>query len=112
MQMLDIARLLAVPVIGDRQSCWRGVAWRDVYFAGSTIRGRASWAVRACQLHRLQLARAAVCFPPGRRLADRRGDLDGGAQVYAELDENTCEREIKITDAQLAAVNLTPRGSR
>jgi hypothetical protein len=31
-----------------------------------------------------------------------------GLKVYAELDENTYERAIKITDAQLAAVNLTP----
>jgi len=31
-----------------------------------------------------------------------------GLKVYAELDENTYERAIKISDAQLAAVNLTP----
>jgi transposase len=31
-----------------------------------------------------------------------------GLKVYAELDENTYERAIKITDAQLAAVNLIP----
>jgi len=31
-----------------------------------------------------------------------------GLKVYAELDQNTYERAIKITDAQLAAVNLTP----
>jgi transposase len=31
-----------------------------------------------------------------------------GLKVYAELDENTYERSIKITDAQLAAVNLVP----
>ena len=31
-----------------------------------------------------------------------------GLKVYAQLDENTYERGIKITDAQLAAVNLTP----
>jgi hypothetical protein len=31
-----------------------------------------------------------------------------GLKVYAQLDENTYERAIKITDAQLAAVNLTP----
>jgi transposase len=31
-----------------------------------------------------------------------------GLKVYAELDENTYERAIKITDSQLAAVNLTP----
>jgi transposase len=31
-----------------------------------------------------------------------------GLKVYAELDESTYERAIKITDAQLAAVNLTP----
>jgi hypothetical protein len=31
-----------------------------------------------------------------------------GLKVYAELDENVYERAIKITDAQLAAVNLTP----
>ena len=29
-----------------------------------------------------------------------------GLKVYAELDENTYERAIKITDAQLAADNL------
>ena len=29
-----------------------------------------------------------------------------GLKVYAQLDENTYERKIKITDAQLAAVNL------
>ena len=29
-----------------------------------------------------------------------------GLKVYAELDENTYERKIKITDAQLAAVNI------
>jgi transposase len=33
-----------------------------------------------------------------------------GLKVYAELDENTYERAIKITDAQLAAVNLTRDG--
>ncbi|MCA1681105.1 MAG: ISAzo13 family transposase [Actinobacteria bacterium] len=31
-----------------------------------------------------------------------------GLKVYAELDENTYQRAIKITDAQLAAVNLSP----
>jgi hypothetical protein len=31
-----------------------------------------------------------------------------GLKVYAELDENVCERAIKITDAQLAAVSLSP----
>lgn len=31
-----------------------------------------------------------------------------GLKVYAELDENIYERAIKITDAQLATVNLTP----
>jgi transposase len=31
-----------------------------------------------------------------------------GLKVYAELDENTYERSIKITNAQLAAVNVTP----
>jgi len=31
-----------------------------------------------------------------------------GLKVYAELDENEYERAIKITDAQLAAVNLHP----
>jgi hypothetical protein len=31
-----------------------------------------------------------------------------GPKVYAELDENAYERGIKITDTQLAAVNLTP----
>jgi transposase len=31
-----------------------------------------------------------------------------GLKVYAQLDENTYERAIKIPDAQLAAVNLTP----
>jgi transposase len=31
-----------------------------------------------------------------------------GLKVYAELDESTYERAIKITDAQLAAVNLSP----
>jgi hypothetical protein len=31
-----------------------------------------------------------------------------GLKVYAQLDENTYERGIKIADAQLAAVNLTP----
>jgi transposase len=31
-----------------------------------------------------------------------------GLKVYAELDENTYQRAIKITNAQLAAVNLTP----
>ena len=31
-----------------------------------------------------------------------------GLKVYAQLDENTYERGIKITDAQLAAVNLRP----
>jgi transposase len=31
-----------------------------------------------------------------------------GLKVFAQLDENTYERGIKITDAQLAAVNLTP----
>ena len=31
-----------------------------------------------------------------------------GLKVYAELDENVYQRSIKITDAQLAAVNLTP----
>jgi transposase len=31
-----------------------------------------------------------------------------GLKVYAQLDENTYERAIKITDAQLATVNLTP----
>jgi Rhodopirellula transposase DDE domain len=31
-----------------------------------------------------------------------------GLTVYAELDENTYEHGIKVTDAQLAAVNLTP----
>jgi hypothetical protein len=31
-----------------------------------------------------------------------------GLKVYAELDENTYERAIKITDAELAAVNLIP----
>jgi transposase len=31
-----------------------------------------------------------------------------GLKVYARLDENTYERGIKITDAQLAAINLTP----
>jgi transposase len=31
-----------------------------------------------------------------------------GLKVYAELDENTYERAIKITDAELATVNLTP----
>ncbi len=31
-----------------------------------------------------------------------------GLKVYAQLDKNTYERGIKITDAQLAAVNLTP----
>jgi hypothetical protein len=31
-----------------------------------------------------------------------------GLKVYAQLDQNTYERGIKITDAQLAAVNLTP----
>jgi len=31
-----------------------------------------------------------------------------GLKVYAELDENTYERAIKITDTQLAAVNLIP----
>jgi transposase len=32
----------------------------------------------------------------------------GGLKVYAELDENTYQRAIRITDAQLAAVKLTP----
>ncbi len=31
-----------------------------------------------------------------------------GLKVYAQLDENTYQRAIKIPDAQLAAVNLTP----
>jgi transposase len=31
-----------------------------------------------------------------------------GLKVYAELDETTYQRSIKITDAQLAAVNLIP----
>jgi transposase len=31
-----------------------------------------------------------------------------GLKVYAELDESTYERAIKITDAQMACVNLTP----
>ena len=31
-----------------------------------------------------------------------------GLKVYAQLDENTYQRGIKITDAQLAAVSLTP----
>jgi Rhodopirellula transposase DDE domain len=31
-----------------------------------------------------------------------------GLKVYAQLDENSYERGVKITDAQLAAVNLTP----
>src|SRR5512143_420934 len=31
-----------------------------------------------------------------------------GLKVYAELDDNIYERAIKITDAQLATVNLTP----
>lgn len=31
-----------------------------------------------------------------------------GLKVYAQLDENSYERGIKITDKQLAAVNLTP----
>ncbi|MCA1700214.1 MAG: ISAzo13 family transposase [Actinobacteria bacterium] len=31
-----------------------------------------------------------------------------GLKVYAQLDENVYERAIKIPDAQLAAVNLTP----
>ncbi len=31
-----------------------------------------------------------------------------GLKVYAEIDENTYERAIKITDAQLATVNLSP----
>jgi transposase len=31
-----------------------------------------------------------------------------GLKVYAQLDQNTYERGIKITHAQLAAVNLTP----
>jgi hypothetical protein len=31
-----------------------------------------------------------------------------GLKVYAELDQNTYQRAIKIADAQLAAVNLTP----
>jgi len=31
-----------------------------------------------------------------------------GLKVYAELDENTYERAIKVTDAQLAEVKLTP----
>ncbi len=31
-----------------------------------------------------------------------------GLKVFAQLDENTYERGIKITDVQLAAVNLTP----
>jgi len=31
-----------------------------------------------------------------------------GLKVYAQLDENTYERGVKVTDAQLAAVNLTP----
>ena len=31
-----------------------------------------------------------------------------GLKVYAELDENVYQRSIKITDAQLAAVNLRP----
>jgi transposase len=31
-----------------------------------------------------------------------------GLKVYAELDENSYQRSVKITDAQLAAVNLTP----
>jgi hypothetical protein len=33
-----------------------------------------------------------------------------GLKVYAELDENLYERAIKITDAQLPAVSLTPDG--
>jgi hypothetical protein len=34
-----------------------------------------------------------------------------GLTLYAELDENTYERGITITDAQLAAVRLTPHAS-
>jgi transposase len=38
--------------------------------------------------------------------------LSTGTKVYAELDENAYERGITITDAQLAAVNLTPDAFR
>ena len=31
-----------------------------------------------------------------------------GLKVYAQLDENTYERGVKVTDTELAAVNLTP----
>ncbi len=31
-----------------------------------------------------------------------------GLKVYAQLDENTYERGVKVSDAELAAVNLTP----
>ena len=59
------------------------------------------------QLHLPELARTAARLSPGDRLADGATTSTAGLKVYAQLDEGTYERGVKVSDAKLAAVNLT-----
>jgi hypothetical protein len=57
----------------------------------------------ALRLHHTKLARQAADQSRGHRPTDR---SDKGLEVQCCLDENECPKAIKVSDAEMAAINL------
>jgi hypothetical protein len=63
-------------------------------------------------VHHRKLARQAARQPSGHRAVDRRNTTKTGLKVRCELDQNTCPAGIKVSDAEINAVNLTSHNFR
>jgi hypothetical protein len=57
--------------------------------------------------HHAELAWAAADQPNGDHRIDRGDDDETGLTVRCELDENTYAKGVKVSDAEMAALNIS-----
>ena len=57
--------------------------------------------------HHAELARASSDQPNGGRRIDRGDNNEAGLTVRCEPDENTYAKGVKVSDAEMAALNIT-----
>ena len=62
----------------------------------------------AVRLHHPELARQTAGQPSGHRQLIANTTTDTGLTVACRLDDNTYQKGIKVSDAEMAALNIRP----
>ena len=60
------------------------------------------------RLHHSKLTRQTLALPCRDRATDRRHDDQAGLAVHCCLDDNNYPKAIKVSDAEMAQINIKP----